>query len=206
MQTVNWYKNSKELKIRMCLSIQKNYWQVSLAKSSTNNREMSNILFILLPLVVAQEVSELLILNSWFNLLHTTITTTIKQVILSYRPWSQPPSQKTHRWTLPPPGQLQHLDHLERRWGAWKPSRWDQTSGIHIMADLSGWQVRHDPASVTLGGTDNGDLTIHIEARWFAKIVHSVIKNIISVWLEILSSPRIAIRAVPTPASGTTRF
>ena len=102
MQTVNWYKNSKELKIRMCLSIQKNYWQVSLAESSTNNREMSNILFILLPLVVAQEVSELLILNSWFNLLHTTITTTIKQVILSYRPWSQPPSQKTPRWTLPP--------------------------------------------------------------------------------------------------------
>ena len=49
------------------------------------------------------------------------------------------------------------------------------------MADHSGWQVRHDPASVTLGGTDNGDLTIHIEARWFAKIVHSVIKNIISV-------------------------
>ena len=40
-----------------------------------------------------------------------------------------------------PPGQLQHLDHLERRWGAWKPSRWDQTSGIHIMADYYGWQL-----------------------------------------------------------------
>ena len=28
------------------------------------------------------------------------------------------------------------------------------------------FKVRHDPASVTLGSTDTGDLTIHIEARW----------------------------------------
>ena len=28
------------------------------------------------------------------------------------------------------------------------------------------FQVRHDPASVTLGSTDTGDLTIHIQARW----------------------------------------
>ena len=129
MQTVNWYKNSKELKIRMCLSIQKNYWQVSLAESSTNNREMSNILFILLPLVVAQEVSELLILNSWFNLLHTTITTISRSSCHIVPGHSHPPKRPTDELFPPRPAtaswplgmEMRCLKTLEMRSNIWNP-------------------------------------------------------------------------------------
>merc|ERR1712020_836164 len=39
-----------------------------------------------------------------------------------------------------------------------------QEASYSILTTWNGDEVRHDPASVTLGSTDTGDLTIHIEA------------------------------------------